>query len=207
VTLAERLYPAERQAAALIAEAIRNALRAADRLNAMLADYPASGHLAREVLICEQHGDRITRDLYRLVYGAQTWSLEPRKLTALATTVDDIVDAAEQAADCFLVYKLPDAREEALRLALLLLDQCRLLADAAARAVEGRNPSLHTAGVRRLAGDGQRLARRAGAELTHRERDPLVVVCWKDVYASLASALAAGERAAELLEDIAAQRL
>ena len=55
--------PKEREFFDLFEEAGNNCLLAAELLEKMLAQWPDHGELGREVVICEQEGDRITHDI------------------------------------------------------------------------------------------------------------------------------------------------
>jgi uncharacterized protein Yka (UPF0111/DUF47 family) len=52
---------------ALFEQSGRNAQRASTLLREMIAEYPDRAELARDVLLCEQEGDRIAHDIiYRV---------------------------------------------------------------------------------------------------------------------------------------------
>src|SRR3954453_20742852 len=63
--LSQLLVSRDRQFFDLFEEAASNILRAADLLDQMLRGYPENAALARDILICEQEGDRITHDIIR----------------------------------------------------------------------------------------------------------------------------------------------
>jgi uncharacterized protein Yka (UPF0111/DUF47 family) len=49
----------------LFEEAAANIVRGADLLDQMLAHYPDRADLSRDIVICEQEGDRITHDVHQ----------------------------------------------------------------------------------------------------------------------------------------------
>ena len=61
--LSQIFVPREQEFFDLFEEAGGNILRAAELLERMLGTYPEHGDLARDILICEQDGDRITHDI------------------------------------------------------------------------------------------------------------------------------------------------
>ena len=84
----------------LFDESGRNVQRSALLLRDLLADYPEKAALARDILLCEQEGDRIVHDiLHRLAAAARRAHLDSADVHALAGALDDIVDYAEEAAD------------------------------------------------------------------------------------------------------------
>ena len=61
--LAQVFVPHDREFFDLFEEAGTNIVRAADLLDQMLRSFPDRRDLARDILICEQDGDRITHDI------------------------------------------------------------------------------------------------------------------------------------------------
>src|ERR687889_2309793 len=87
---------------ALFEESARNVQRCALLLRDLIQDYPEQAPLARDILLCEQEGDRIAHDiLHRLAGTGHTRrpALDPADVHALAGALDDVVDYAEEAAD------------------------------------------------------------------------------------------------------------
>src|SRR3954451_10471748 len=96
------------QTLALFEEAGRNIQRTSLLLRDLLRDYPERAELGRDVKLGEQEGDRITHDIiYRLNgRGNGRVPFTPADGHALASTLDDIVDYAEQAADMLSIYQV-----------------------------------------------------------------------------------------------------
>ena len=61
--LSRVMAPRDREFFDLFEEAGGNILRASTLLEEMLREFPERADLAREILICEQEGDRITHDI------------------------------------------------------------------------------------------------------------------------------------------------
>ena len=85
----------------LLEEAGTNVERTSDLLRDMFEGFPdGRDHLAREILKCEQEGDRIAHDIiYRLHDRGVHPPLPRTELYSLVSALDDIVDYAEQTAD------------------------------------------------------------------------------------------------------------
>jgi uncharacterized protein len=193
---------------ALYAEAGGNAARATGLLRELIADYPERAGLAREVLLCEQEGDRITHDIiHRLDGGGR--GRRPLDLTdghALATTIDDIVDYAEQTADALGLYGIEAPMEQSERLAEVLLAATRQVAHALTAFRAGEDYAGYLVEVHRLENEGDRIQRDGTAALFAGGIDPMVVIRWKDIFDSLEQAVDACETAANLMEGIALKR-
>src|SRR4051794_26292974 len=85
----------------LLEEAGRIVERAALLVRELFADYPERQDLAQELYRCEQEGDRVAHDLIHRLNGGRPSRLRvpfaPADGHILATTLDDIVDFAEEA--------------------------------------------------------------------------------------------------------------
>src|SRR4051795_637462 len=106
----------------LVEESGRNAERAAELLRELISDFPERAGLARDVLLCEQEGDRIAHDiLHRLAgNGHRRTALDAADVHALAGALDDIVDFAEEAADQLGLYGVEAPMEQAQDIAGVL---------------------------------------------------------------------------------------
>ena len=72
----------------------------------MLREYPERNELAREILICEQEGDRITHDIIRRLNQTFVTPIDREDIYALSSALDDVVDFTEEVADYLGLYKI-----------------------------------------------------------------------------------------------------
>src|SRR6476661_3451237 len=128
------LAPRDREFFDLFEEAGGNILRAADLLDQMLRSYPDRGaDLARDILICEQDGDRITHDIIRRLNETFVTPIDREDIYELASGLDDIVDLTEEVADFLGLYKIEAPMDQGQRLAHILLQASRQIAEAMPR--------------------------------------------------------------------------
>jgi predicted phosphate transport protein (TIGR00153 family) len=200
--LSQVFLPRDREFFDLFEEAGGNIQRAAELLETMLRDYPEHSELARDILICEQHGDRITHDIVQRLNNTFVTPIDREDILALATGLDDIVDFIEETADFLGLYKIEAAMEDAQKLARVLLDACRQIAEAMPRLRGFKDVSHYTVEINRLENDGDRIQREALAALFADGIDPMVVIRWKDIYERLEEAIDATEKVAYALETI-----
>src|SRR5204862_3158016 len=128
--LSQFLVSRDRQYFDLFEEAAGNIVRAADLLDQMLRSYPERSELARDILICEQEGDRITHDIIRRLNETFVTPIDREDIYALASALDDIVDYTEEVADYLGLYKIEAPMEQGQRLAHVLLQATRAVAAA-----------------------------------------------------------------------------
>ncbi len=203
VRLSSVIAPRDREFFDLFEEAGGNILRAADLLDRMLAAFPDRGaDLARDILICEQEGDRITHDIIRRLNETFVTPIDREDIYELASALDDIVDFTEEVADYLGLYKIEAPMEQAQRLARVLLECARQIAEAMPRLRGFKDISHYTVEINRLENDGDRISREAVASLFDNGIDPMVVIRWKDIYERLEAAIDSTERVANLLEGI-----
>lgn len=184
----------------LFESAVANAQRSAQLFADMLADYPDSADLVREILICEQEGDRITQAIIRQLGDGSRPPLSRPAIHKLATTIDDVVDYIEQVADAFGLYKIEATMDPSLALAQVLVAATEQLSIAVATLRTGESMSDAIVEVHRLENEGDRLSREAIASLFAGGVDPMVVIRWKDIFELMEHAIDACEDVAHTLE-------
>jgi uncharacterized protein len=186
----------------LFEEAGGNILRAAGLLEDMLRDFPERNELARDILICEQEGDRITRDIIQRLNKTFVTPLDREDIHELAAALDDVVDFTEEVADYLGLYKIEAPMAQAQELARVLHQAARQIAEAMPRLRGFKDLSHYTVEINRLENDGDRITREAIASLFDHGIDPMVVICWKDIFERLEEAIDATERVANILEGV-----
>jgi len=196
------LVPHDRAFFVLFDEAGQNTVRAARLLREMLGNWPDEAGLAREILLAEQEGDRITHDLAQRVNSTFVTPIDGEDIYALASNIDDIVDYTEETADFMGLYRIEAPMEQSLALADVLVKSCEQLAAALARLRGFKNLEQYWIEIHRLENDGDRLYRDAVASLFADGIDPMVVIRWRDIFLRLERAIDATETAATTLEGI-----
>src|SRR5881275_1089288 len=200
--LSQVLAPRGREFFDLFEEAGGNIVRATDLLDQMLRDYPERRDLAREILICEQEGDRITHDVIHALNSSFVTPIDREDILNLVSALDDVVDFVEEVADYLGLYKIEAPMDQAQRLAEILVYASRQIAQAMPRLRDFRDLSHFTIEIHRLENDGDRVTREAIAALFDHGIDPMTVIRWKDIYERLENAIDATEQTANILESI-----
>jgi predicted phosphate transport protein (TIGR00153 family) len=202
VRLSSVLAPRDREFFDLFEEAGGNILRAAGLLEELLKDFPERNELARDILICEQDGDRITHDIIQRLNQTFVTPIDREDVYALASALDDVVDYTEEVADYLGLYKIEAPMEQAQSLAHVLHAAARQISEAMPRLRGFKDISHYTVEINRLENDGDRIAREAIASLFDNGIDPMVVIRWKDIFERLEEAIDATEHVANILEGI-----
>jgi hypothetical protein len=202
VRISNVIAPRDREFFDLFEEAGGNILRAARLLEEMLDDYPERNELAREILICEQEGDRITHDIIQRLNQTFVTPIDREDIHALASALDDVVDFTEEVADYLGLYKIEAPMEQSQQLARVLHQASRQISQAMPRLRGFKDISHYTVEINRLENDGDRITREAVASLFDNGIDPMVVIRWKDIFERLEAAIDATEHVANIIEGI-----
>ena len=200
--LSQIFAPKEREFFDLFEAAGNNCVRAAELLERMLQQWPDHGELARDVIVCEQEGDRITHDIIQRLNQTFVTPFDREDIIDLASAMDNIVDFIEEIADFLGLFRIEAPTDQAQRMARVLHE--------ATRQVNGAMPALRRLAdirtfmveVNRLENDGDRVLREALASLFERGIDPMMVIRWKDIFERLEDAIDACETTANILEGI-----
>jgi hypothetical protein len=194
--------PKEREFFDLFESAGSNCVRAAELLERMLLHWPDQAELARDVIVCEHEGDRITHDIIQRLNQTFVTPFDREDIIALASGIDDIVDYIEEVADFLGLYRIEAPMEQAQALAAVLAQSCRAICSAMPRLRALDDIREYTAEVNRLENEGDRIQREAIASLFERGIDPMMVIRWKDIFERLEDAIDSTETAINILAGV-----
>jgi uncharacterized protein Yka (UPF0111/DUF47 family) len=191
-----RLFaPREREFFDLFEEAGRNIVESGEILERILERWPDHGELAREIVVREQEGDRITHDIIQRLNQTFVTPIEREDILDLASALDEV-------ADYLALYRIEAPMDQAQELARILHHACRELNNAIPRLRTFGDIRHFTVEINRLENDGDRTVRAALASLFETGIDPMMVIRWKDIFERLEEAIDATERAANILEGV-----
>jgi uncharacterized protein len=196
------LVPRDRVFFDLFNEAGQNTLRSAGLLKDMVRSWPESADLARELLLAEQEGDRITHDIVQRVNSTFVTPIDREDIYGLATRLDDIVDHIEESADFMGIYRIEAPMDQALAMTDVLVKSCKQLALLLENLRGFKDLQQYWIEIHRLENDGDRLFRDALGSLFANGIDPMVVIRWRDILLRLERAVDATEAAAHIVEGI-----
>src|SRR5919107_1391686 len=202
VQLSKLFAPKEREFFDLFEEAGANIVRAAGLLERMVEQWPDHGELARDIVVCEQEGDRITHDIIQRLNQTFVTPIDREDIYALASGLDDIVDYTEEVADFLGLYRIEAPMVQAQQMATILHLACQDVARAIPRLRGFQDIHHFTIEINRYENEGDRVVREALASLFQAGIDPMLGIRWKDIFERLEDAVDATERVANILEGI-----
>jgi predicted phosphate transport protein (TIGR00153 family) len=201
-SLSQLFAPKEREFFDLFEEAGANIVRATELLERMLERWPDHGELSRDIVVCEQEGDRITHDIIQRLNSTFVTPIDREDIYALASSLDDIVDFVEEVADFMALYRIEAPMEQAQHMTRILHEAARQISQAIPRLRSFKDIRHYTIEVNRLENEGDRVVREAIASLFEHGIDPMMVIRWKDIYERLEDGIDSTEKTANILEGI-----
>ena len=176
-------------------------LAAAGRaLNEMVEQYDRLDERIAVIQALEKAGDEIDREVTRKLEDAFVTPFDREDIHELVARLDDVVDGIQAIAETFVIYGVTAPTPEARRLAAILDEQGRELAQALRKLDGLKDLERHFDAVHELENEADGLSRAAVAKLFRDDLPPIEVIKWRDLYNYLEEAIDAAEDAAEAME-------
>jgi uncharacterized protein Yka (UPF0111/DUF47 family) len=151
----------------------------------------------------EHEADNVTHEIYNLVDRTFVTPIEQEDILLLASSLDDIVDLAEEVSDKLDLYRCKEISEPAKRFGELLADAGRELEEALDNLEGFKDLEAHRIEVHRLENEGDKITRDALAQLFGDDgMSAAELVKWKDVYDLLEATMDGCEHVANVLERV-----
>ena len=196
------LIPREEKFFDLFVEDASNVLTGARILQEFFASWDQRERLASQLRDIERHGDGLSHDIGQRLEHTFVTPFDREDIHQLISRLDDILDFIEEVADTCLLYKIDAPTPAAVEQADVIVRQCEELVRALEKLKGFKNVSPHWIEIHRLENEGDRISRKAMADLFTDGHDPVHVIKWKDLYALLEDTIDSVEDAANVVERI-----
>ena len=148
----------------------------------------------------EHECDEVTAEIYALANRTFVAPIEQEDIVALASSMDDVVDLAEEVSDKLELYRVAAVTEPAKAMGECLARAGVELARAVEHIESLAGQDQHRAEIHRLENEGDRVYREALGQLFADDRTPATeLVKWKDLYDLLEQTMDKCESVANLL--------
>lgn len=184
--------------------AMADQLRAGARLlDDMIATDPPSVDKVHEIKEAEHKCDFLTHEIIQRLNKTFVTPMDREDIHALARTLDDVMDAIDDAAALFALYRIDHCRSGARELSRVILAQTEELRKAM-DALENKHAAVleRCVEINRLENEADRAHMLAVGKLFDEERDAITVMKWKEILDLLEHATDACEDVANLLENV-----
>jgi len=197
-----RLIPREERFFDLFVEDAANVLGAARLLEAMLRTYDVIERRAGEIRDAEHRGDEISHDIGQRLESTFVTPFDREDIHALISALDDVIDYIEEVADTFILYRIDAPTPVAVEQASIVVRQCEQLNEALGHLRGFKDLDKYWIEVHRLENEGDSVARQAIAGLFAKEKNPVELIKWKDIYSLLEQTVDKCEDVANIIEKI-----
>jgi len=198
-----RLTPREDSYYDMFADSANNLVTGARLLVELIGDDTNREGIAEKMRACEHAGDEYTHTIMRRLNESFITPFDREDIYRLASTLDDVMDFMEAAADLVVLYKLKELPHDIVRQVSVLERAAELTAEAMPRLRGMRDLSEYWIEINRLENEGDRVYRSLLAQLFSGEYDALTVMKLKEVIDQLEGAADAFEHVANTVETIA----
>jgi uncharacterized protein len=120
----------------------------------------------------------------------------------LASSLDDVLDFMNAAAERIWMYKITDPPPAAAKLSKLVLSQCKELGEAVSHLRDNGDVLARCVEIKRLENEADVASREAIGSLFEREKDPINLIKIKELLEVLETASDKAEDAANVLETV-----
>ena len=197
------LIPKEEAFFELFKKAAHNMIEGSRLLKDMMDNFRDPAGKAKQIKDVEHVGDGITHDIAMRLNQTFITPIDREDIHYLASALDDILDAVEAVADRFVIYKIAQPTESAIRLADILYEASVAVGRGVDR-VSMSHAQIKECSVQvnSLENEADRVSRDAISGLFEKETDPISVIKWKEIYETFEEGTDRCEDVANILERI-----
>jgi predicted phosphate transport protein (TIGR00153 family) len=187
----------------MFADSANNLVTGARLLVELISDGGNRAAIAEKMRACEHAGDEFTHAIMRRLNESFITPFDREDIYRLASSLDDVMDFMEAAADLVVLYKIEKLPHDVVGQVEVLERAAELTAEAMPRLRGMKDLSEYWIEINRLENQGDQIYRRLLAELFGGEYDALTVLKLKEVVDQLEAAADAFEKVANTVESIA----
>jgi uncharacterized protein len=157
---------------------------------------------AEEIKEVEHKCDFLTHEIIQRLNRTFVTPLDREDIHALARSLDDVMDAIDASATLVRLYRLDRVRFGARELAHIISASTHQVRLALEALEQHKGLTTHAVEINRLENEADRVHQQAVSRLFDDERDPLVVMKWKETLDFLEDATDRCEDVANVLEGV-----
>lgn len=200
-----RLLPKEKSFFDFFEQHAALTVQGTQELIAMVADGTKLEARARRIADIEHETDVITHRCVEALHKTFITPIDRDAIHRLITRMDDIMDYVEAAAERIALYELSSMTQDVKDLADVL-HRAAVQVELACKGLRDlKNPQRIlqlSIDINRLENEGDGILRRAVARLFKEEKDPILVIKWKEIYENLEMATDRCEDVANIIEGV-----
>ena len=190
----------------LLHQSALNIQQVARRLLDLMQNFENVPAKVKEIKELEEFGDQIIHDITHSLHRTFVTPIDREDILALASRLDDVIDAIDEVAQYTLEYKIEKTTEYARHLATIIVS-CADELERAVGLLSTRGSRLKeilpmSVEINRLENEADQVASRALGDLFGNGSDVIQILKWRDIYNDMEEATDRAEDAANVLEGI-----
>jgi predicted phosphate transport protein (TIGR00153 family) len=197
------LVPRDESFFALFVRQALNVEEGARVLFDLIAEFDGVAEKAGRLSGLEHDGDDITHEIMRRLNTVFVTPLDHEDIHRLTSTLDDVLDHMEAAADLFVLHKIEQPLPEMKAQADVLVRATQTIREALEQLPRYKQLPPYWIEVDRLENEGDRLYRQAIADLFDGDHRPRDILKLRDICDELEAAIDRTEDLSDVLEGIA----
>ena len=204
--MAFQVIPREQSFFDMFEELAEHVVAGTRELQDLTEDLSDADTKSRRLVDREHAADRVTHRIMDTLNTSFVTPFDREDIHRLASSLDDVLDDLEAAADLLVLHRVEEAIPELRQQADVLSRATQAVFDAVRRlrSLEGLN--RHLVEINRLENEGDRIYRKGMARLYSGEFKAMDVLKWKDVLDQMELAIDACEDISNTIESIVLKR-
>jgi len=171
-------------------------------LEGLLAADPPDYSKVDLIKDAEHRCDALTHDAIQRLHRTFVTPFDREDLYGMSTSLDNVMDAIDHAASLVRLYQIRTVRPGARELAHVVSGSADRLHAAMDALATKRPVQPHTVEINRLENEADRVYQEAIRQLFEGERDPIVIIKWKELFDVLEQITDACEDVANVIESV-----
>lgn len=197
-----KLIPREESFFELFELMARKVQQGAEELLDLLKNYTDLERKTARVIDIEHEGDEITHEVMRRLNTTFVTPFDREDIHRLASSLDDVLDHIEAAAEYLQLHKIDRPIDQMLALAETLARAGKTTAEAMPRLRKMKDLESYWVEINRLENEGDRVFRRSIADLFSGHFEAMDVLKWKDIIEEIEAGIDRLEDVANTIEGI-----
>ncbi|MFQ5920543.1 MAG: DUF47 domain-containing protein [Nitrososphaerales archaeon] len=198
------LKPQEKEILNMLETQAANLLRASELLFDLISEYENVSKKGSDIKDLEHNGDIIAHNIFNTLDKTFITPFDREDISRLAASIDNVLDAADGAADRFVLFKIKKPTPYMGELANYIKLSATEIHGLVSKLLDmknGVNIINHCRNISRHEHDADQVYRKAVAELFE-TGDPIEIIKMKEVYDSLEEATDKCVDVADVIEDV-----
>jgi predicted phosphate transport protein (TIGR00153 family) len=174
-------------------------------LQTLLSDLHNVEEQAKKIKAIESDADKVAHETMDMLHRSFITPIERGDIHRIVSRIDDILDYIEAASQRLWLYEIKEATPEAKEMARVLVRSAEAVKNTIDSLKDLKDAERIRAAcieINRLENECDTLLRLATARLFKEERDPLMVIKWKEIYENIEDATDRCEDVANVIEGV-----